>query len=116
MVLSADQYEDYINGITPRELKEESKLHMAGYNLTSGLTKEQRRKILVYSIESGWMTKNEIIGHLTFLIKLNEHKSHAVIAVEKWRGDRDFLVGYNSSGTRIVGIKYFVNGKPFIEK
>ena len=115
LVLSVEQYENYKNGfIYDRELKDESKLHMAGYNLTSNLTKDQRRKILVYCIESGWMTKYEIINHLSFLIMLHDGMNPK--AVEKWREDRAFLYGYNSSGIRIIGIKYFVNGKPFIQR
>ena len=114
LVMSAKQYEEYKKGQIPGELKPESKLHMAGYNLTDNLTDKQRRDILIRCIESGWMTGNEIISHLGFLIELNESKG--IPAVEIWRKDRDFLYGYRSDGSRVVGVKYFVDGKPFIER
>lgn len=113
-VLSAKQYEAYKQGITYGELKEESKLFMAGYSLRGGISKDQRRNILICCIENGWMTKNEIISHLSFLIRLNE--GHNPNAAEIWREDRAFLCGYVNSGDRYVWVKCIVEGKPLVQR
>lgn len=105
-VATRQQYENYRAGIQRGTLQPESKLHVAGYNVSDGMSQEQRQTILTYVIESGLMEKKEVIGHLSFLIRLNESKKIGALA--EWRADRQFLTGYEEGVKRLVGIRYIV--------
>lgn len=105
-VVTKQQYDDYLVGVEWGTLQPESKLHIAGYNLSDGLSQAQRQTILTYVIESGLMTKKEVINHLSFLIHLNENKKMA--ALDEWRADREFLTGYKEGAKKLVGIKYIL--------
>ena len=92
------------------QLAQESKLMHLGYNVSekSGLSDNERHTILKYSYLSGIMTKEEIISHLSFLIKLNEAKHSMEYAVDKWNRDRKWIKNVPKSKEIPVGIKRII--------
>ncbi len=76
----------------------ENIVHAIGYHVgkEDELSEDERHVILAYAISTGLVTKKQVIGHLGFLIKLNEMKSNMEDSVKKWRADRAWLVGGNS--------------------
>lgn len=111
-VFTPKTYEQYKEeSFFGENLKPESILHIAGYNVgqKDNLSEEVRHKILEYVIESGLMTKGEIVFLLGKFIETRERMPYLEIAVSKWRADRDWLRGYSSTGKRLVGISYIVD-------
>ena len=106
-VVSKNQYDTYQQQQFDNKLKVESILHIAGYNLSSGLSDTQRQSILSYVVESGLMSKCEVVNHISFLIRFNESKGIAALA--SWKKDREFMTGYLEGKTRLIGIKHLVN-------
>lgn len=109
-VMGKEQYSKYVRGIKTGTLKEESQLHAAGYNVgkKDNLSDKCRQTILQYVVESGLMTKKDVINHIGYLIWLHESKKDDEEAVKKWRRDRNFLTGYVEGGKRLVGIRYLI--------
>lgn len=101
-------YIKYINTHTGYgDLALKSKLKIAGYSVgkNDGLTAYQRQMILIYVIESGVMTKGDVMSHLDFYIELNETRGDREDAVEKWKEDLRFLNTYEPGKKRYVGIR-----------
>ena len=75
-------------------LQEESPLYLMGYNVSqqSGLTSDQRRYILRYIYENGYMSKERIISYLNWFISRH---SGGEIAEGKWQSDIDYLENIN---------------------
>lgn len=113
-VFDKDKFDEFVeNGReflkAANELNEESKLKVIGYNVQKGkLSDDERKMILKYAYLSGYMTKEEITGHLNFLIKLNEGKPMMVDAVEKWNQDRKWLNNILPTDQIPVGIKRII--------
>lgn len=109
-VYSANMFEELKKGYNPVLLQAESTLHRCGYNVgkKDDLSERARRRILESIIESGTLTKSEIIRHIGYLIERNEVKDNMDEALAKWRADRDWLRGYESTGERVVGVKYII--------
>lgn len=109
-VFSKESFEEYKSGNAFGDLREESLLHIIGYNVNQidNLSAETRHKILEYAIESGLMTRNEIRNHLSSLIMRNEGRTNFDKALEKWKTDRDWVMGYSSTGKQLIGIKYMI--------
>lgn len=109
-VFTEESFELYKNSVTYGELKPESILHQAGYNVgqDDNLTDKERQTILQYVIESGLMEKDKVIYHLAFMIKLNEGKKTHRTAVKKWQMDKDYLSGYKPGQKRLIGVSYIV--------
>lgn len=109
-VYSVKMFKEYKKGCNPVFLQAESTLHRCGYNVgkKDDLSEKVRRRILESIIESGTLTKQEIISHISYLIERNEVKSNMYEPLAKWSSDRDWLRGNKSTGERIVGIKYII--------
>ena len=91
-------------------LKSQSILNMAGYNVNSidNYTKSYRQEVLKYVIETGLLSKKRVIGYLNYFIRLNEGRANLEDAVEKWRMDRDFLTGYEQKERRVIGVRRII--------
>lgn len=86
------------------ELAPESILHMNGYNVsqTHNLSPEERRKILMYVLESRIMDKHDIRNHLSYLIKMNHGNPTKDVAVSRWSSDIKWVNDYHSGMQDIV--------------
>lgn len=80
------------------ELAPESLLHMNGYNVnqTVNLSPSERRKILMYVIESRIMDKHDIRNHLSYLVKMNQSNRSKDVAVSRWLSDIQWVNDYRS--------------------
>ena len=75
------------------DLKMESLLHSFGYNVSSqeGLTDIQRQSLLKFLIDTGTMTKIDIISHLNYLINSRQGRTNMENAIYKWKLDMNYL-------------------------
>ena len=76
--------------------QEESLLHYMGYNVnaTDNLSATARHAILEHAIDTGAMTKIQVISFLEFLIHQSEYNPKFVNACEKWRADVEHIRNY----------------------
>lgn len=90
-------------------LKSESPLHLMGYNVNSseGMSDSERHAKLSQIIDSGLLSKAEVLSHLEWLINANAGKSMMYNAVEKWSSDRKFVASYKMDKSRSVFITAF---------
>ena len=89
-----------------RNLREESQLHLFGYNVDAneGLTPQDRRFLLGLAMKVGIYTKGELRDFLTFLIDTSRNNPNKSYAVLKWEDDRRYLDHYETADARIVEI------------
>lgn len=92
-------------------LKTESVLHQAGYNVSSAedLSSIQRREILKRVVDFGLYSKIELCAFLDYLIDKNLRVSTRDMssAINKWQSDRDFIANYNNENYRQINAKSF---------
>ena len=71
----------------------ESRLMKKGYSVAqnSGKSNFQRQQMLKNWIEAGEFTKQEILAHLKYLIKINGQSKKNEVATIKWKMDMDFV-------------------------
>ena len=115
--INADQYRSFTHahGLpyirlriadTPdyRNWQEESPLHHMGYNVSAAedLTSDQRHAILEHAIDTGVMSKIDVISFLEFLIHNAEHNPCLVNASTKWRTDAEHIRYYQLHEQRYV--------------
>lgn len=76
----------------------ESLLYRYGYNVKTSvnLSTKQRHIILASLVESGIMTRNQIIDHLTMLINRGEKIESWKDATNKWKQDRYYVQDYKT--------------------
>ena len=69
-----------------------------GYNVrkNNDLTSKQRKQLLAILVDTETMTKSEIISYLDFFINQRKTQVKMRDAIEKWQGDRKFIMNYNS--------------------
>ena len=80
------------------DLSDESPLRLCGYSVREdGLTQTDRQNIIASCIESGGMTKEEVIRLLRWFVDFNGSKKGNENAVKKWREDLGFALSYNTS-------------------
>lgn len=84
--------------------KEESLLHCMGYNVNAldNLASSERRYILERIIDTGTLSKIEVISFLEFLIHQNENNYRMSNASSKWRSDADYIRRYRLNEQRSV--------------
>lgn len=98
--INSDRYVDGISSsddkFNPMLWQEESYLRVKGYTVSQqeGLTESQRHQILANVIDSGVMSKNQIIGHLESMISLRKYQNKYENAIRKWEQDIDFVKKY----------------------
>ncbi len=94
------------------ELREASDLMLYGYNVREGqLTQSERRRILEWIIDSGLLSKAEIIGNLQFKVRYNGRKAGNERAKAKWQDDIQFVSRYVVNNNRSINAT-FVFHKP----
>lgn len=106
-VVTKKEYNNFIKNTAFGDLDFQSILAITGYNVNAhdNLSDSCRQTILDRAIKDGIYTKQKAINHISFLIKLNEDKENMSVAVEKWKHDREFLMGRKDTNiVKIVGI------------
>ena len=86
--------------------REESPLHLLGYNVDSkeNLSDEERHQRLLHILSKSNLTKAEIVSFLEFLIHKNKGNIRLDSARSKWRDDAEFIRNYELSKQRkIIG-------------
>ena len=69
-----------------------SELYTYGYNVRQeGMSKEERRALLICLLETGKMKKFDIVRDIEKAIKLFENRPQDALAVHKWREDLNFV-------------------------
>lgn len=87
------QENDFVYG------QNKSLLYQYGYNVQTkkNLSKIQRQRILAILIESGIMTKREIIDHIATLIERGSKIESWNAATQKWFEDKCYVADYKSN-------------------
>ncbi len=84
-------------------LKAASELMLYGYNVREGcLSESERHKILSWIIDSGLLTKGEIIKDLQFKVNYNGKKQGNENAKKKWETDLNFVSHYVTGNVRRI--------------
>ncbi len=93
-------------------LKAESVLHQAGYNVSSAtnLSDIQRREILKRVVDYELYSISGLCSFLDYLIdkNLQVRRRDMSSAISKWQSDRNFISNYNIEKRRIVQVGSFI--------
>ena len=93
------------------DLKAESILHQAGYNVSSAenLSTEQRREILRRVVDFGLYSISGLCSFLDYLIDKNLRVTtrNMSFAISKWQSDRNYIANYNKDEQRQVNVSSF---------
>lgn len=90
-------------------LKRNSELNLLGYSVSSsyGLTTHERQNLLSEIIDSGILTKHEIMNHLEWLINTRTGQDHMDNAVADWKADLIFVSKYQAGTQRTIWVEKF---------
>lgn len=93
-LLSGESFDSY----SP-DLAAESILHLCGYSVSqkSKLSMVDRQAIIAAVIDSGAMSKGQVINLLQYLIDLSQKKDNMKYAIDKWHEDLEFTLAYNTA-------------------
>lgn len=88
-----------------------SLLYDIGYNVNSAnnLSSDTRREILTNAVDSGLMTKYEIMSHLNKQILLRKNDPIYAEACQKWESDIEFIRNYNNDILDCVEAKSIIH-------
>lgn len=94
------------------EWNDESVLHSMGYNVSEkdGLNSAERQDVLKHAIDTGSMTKAEVLSFIESLIYNNENNYRFENACSKWREDLKAIREYNNNTQRTVDAAFNTNG------
>ena len=88
-------------------MKEASQLRLYGYTVREGaLNGNERRSVLSWIIDSGLMTKAEIIKDLQFKVRYNGSKAGNERAKAKWQDDIQFVSQYVFDNKREIKAEF----------
>lgn len=90
-------------------LKQHSELNLLGYSVgsTYGLTMQERRRLLGQIMDSGVLSKHEIMNHLEWLINTRIGQDHMDNAVADWKADLIFVSRYQAGTQRTIWVEAF---------
>lgn len=91
-------------GTVYQNWKEESILHILGYNVNANcaLPPTQRQQILSEAMDAGVISKVEVIDFLEALISRNRYRKNFSDAVRKWKDDLAYVLDYRINRQRKV--------------
>ncbi len=90
-------------------LNEASKLMLYGYRVAEGtLTRQERQSILKWIIDTGLLSKSEIIKDLQFKVRYNGSKIGNEKAKAKWEDDIQFVSRYIADNKRTIQAAFVV--------
>ena len=88
-------------------LNEASKLMLYGYRVAEGkISTLERRNVLSWIIDSGLLTKAEIIKDLQFKVRYNGSKAGNEKAKAKWQDDIQFVSRYVRDNSRTINAEF----------
>lgn len=92
------------------ELRAHSELNLLGYNVGSaaGNTSQRRQRLLKDIMDSGLLSKSEIISHLEWLVNTREYMTNMQNAVRDWQKDLQFVRNYNINQQRKIWANCFI--------
>ncbi len=96
-VLSQCEFDERESGYNPfSDLNPQSLLYRCGYNVnaSNNLSDNARHMILERIISSGIISKGKVIGHLRYLIKINQYTKSFEKSREKWKKDIEYLYNH----------------------
>ena len=67
---------------------------MYGYSVREGISQQERRRVLEWVIDSGLMSKSEIIRNIQFKVRYNGSKAGNERARQKWLDDIQYVSHY----------------------
>lgn len=95
------------NTVDTGTLKDASELMLYGYNVREGnLTQLERRRILEWIIDSGLLSKAEIIRDLQFKVRYNGSKAGNERARQKWLDDIQYVSRYVENNSRSIQARF----------
>lgn len=96
------------------ELHQYSELYLLGYSVScsDGLSTEERHTLLKEIVNSGTLTKAEIMNHLEWLIHTRSSQGTMSNAVDKWKEDLSFISNYDIATQRKIWITQFKSKFP----
>lgn len=79
-------------------------IHQYGYNVRSGngMLSTDRQEILAKIINNGVLSKNEIISHLEYCIRMASGRETMSSAIRKWQQDIEFVRKYNIKAEKVA--------------
>jgi hypothetical protein len=97
-----DRKNDYENDSYGR--RQQSLLTKYGYNVSqvNNLSARERRRILIRVLESGDMSKPEIIDHLEYLIRERSERKQMEVAISRWADDLKFINEYKMNEQVVI--------------
>ncbi len=84
--------------------RQQSLLSKYGYNVSqvNNLSSRERRRILIRVLESGDMSKSEIIDHLEYLIRERSERKQMEVAISRWADDLKFINEYKMNEQVVI--------------
>lgn len=94
-----------LNGNAYAALREKSDLNLFGYNVSGELAEDPylRCAILEDIIDSGNLTKAQVMSHLEWLIRFGKHNEKMKNAITRWHSDLVHIEQYQPRRTNIWG-------------
>lgn len=91
-----DKTPDHVQNSKWKYSGAESRIHALGYNVVDkkGYTSEQRKIILANIMENYDIKKHEILSMIDLNISRKRAQKNYQKAVQKWKEDREFVIGY----------------------
>ena len=79
-------------------LADASPLKLCGYSVSQqdGYTSQMRQYIIAKIIDRGIMSKSDIVKYLEYFISINGKQKRNHLALEKWKEDLTFTLGYEA--------------------
>ncbi|MBS4879506.1 MAG: hypothetical protein KH138_04230 [Firmicutes bacterium] len=109
--LHAASFDEGVSGKSFGSLRMQSELRLLGYNVSAsdGLPLFARRNLLKEAMDSGILSKSEIMNHLEWLIHSRSKMSNMDNAIAEWKADLLFVSEYRASEQRAIWIKNFMS-------
>lgn len=109
--LHTASFDEGSSGKSFSALKMQSELRLLGYSVSAsdGLTISARRDLLKEAMDSGILTKSEIMNHLEWLIHSRSKMSNMDNAIAEWKSDLLFVSEYRVFEQRAIWVKKFMS-------
>lgn len=109
--LHTASFDECASGKSFSALKMQSELRLLGYSVSAsdGLTISARRDLLKEAMDSGILTKSEIMNHLEWLIHSRSKMSNMDNAIAEWKADLLFVSEYRAFEQRTIWVKNFMS-------
>lgn len=83
------------------DLKEQGIIYKYGYNLSDGLSTDQRREILKRLVDGEVQSSMQIANHLAFLMNQHKNQKQFETAIATWDADRRYILNYKADKKKV---------------